>query len=212
MDIRFDEYKKNLENLIQEVNFIYSGDTIRSEHETISMELNHGSISSKMIRQTIIDIYNWSFNQMILRSEEVRVNKDESFKIESIVEKIQSDVSFLFHSNNAPKIESLNVYNNKSYLPESFYRKGYLPFTKSSVSIYFSDNIIDDPDDYHIYISNKPIQSMVWIIQNMEYKIKGNKHTIDYQLFHCDYKSYKIRIVDNKKIREKKIKSLLSDK
>jgi hypothetical protein len=75
--------------------------------------------------------------------------------------------------------------------------------------------ILDEVDDCHFYLVDKPIQSMVWSLQNMIYDIefnyKSNSHMIKLPIYDCDFISYKIRVVDTQKLRNDKINSILND-
>ena len=69
-------------------------------------------------------------------------------------------------------------------------------------------------DEIVIYVTDKPIQSLVYTIQNMDYVIKKISrkkwsHVINYPFYDCVYNSYKVVIRDISKIRENKIKDLL---
>jgi hypothetical protein len=82
------------------------------------------------------------------------------------------------------------------------------------VSAYYSPLIEDSEDDCYFYLVDKPIQSMVWSLQNMNYKIVENnyqfEHIVSFPIYHCDYNVYKIRVVNTQKIREEKINTLLN--
>jgi hypothetical protein len=66
-----------------------------------------------------------------------------------------------------------------------------------------------------MYLVDSGIQSLVYSIQNMTYDIERVdefdkwKHTINYTLYDCNYKSFKLIIKDLSKIREDKINKLL---
>jgi hypothetical protein len=83
------------------------------------------------------------------------------------------------------------------------------------VSAYYSPLISDDVDDCHFYLIDRPIQSMVWSLQNMNYSVnKGfssNEHVIKIPIYNCDYESYKIRVVNTQKLRNDKINLILND-
>ena len=72
-----------------------------------------------------------------------------------------------------------------------------------------TDPTIDRPE------KNKPIQSLVWSLQNMTYDIEDDygvyKHTVNYKFYHCDYNSTVVHVKNTSKLRDEKIDSLLND-
>ena len=83
------------------------------------------------------------------------------------------------------------------------------------VSAFYSPMIKDTDDDCHFYLIDKPIQSMVWSLQNMTYDMNrgfsSNDHCIKLPVYDCNYNAMKIRVINTQKLREEKINSILYD-
>ena len=72
----FSDYKKTLEDLLQNISFLYSGDVISSEERTMTMGVKHNSFSTELMKNVLLDIYNESISKMIENSEEVSISTD----------------------------------------------------------------------------------------------------------------------------------------
>jgi hypothetical protein len=213
-----DNYKKVLEDFLQKIDFIYSGDVISSVDKSYFQKIKHSSFSPELIKEMMIDIYNFSFDQMIQKSKEVIIHRNNFLDIYELMNKISINPKIIFYSQNSNLnlnlgshvVESEDV---KSFLPSYFNRRFKLLSHNREVSAYYSPLIEDDLDDSHFYLVDKPIQSMVWSLQNMNYVInKGfssNEHSIKIPIYNCDYEVYKIRVVNTQKLREDKINSIL---
>ena len=66
----FTEYKKTLELNVINCSFIYAGDVINSKDVFFQQIKNTPLTSPSFIRNCIIDIYNKSFQELILRSKD----------------------------------------------------------------------------------------------------------------------------------------------
>jgi hypothetical protein len=134
-----------------------------------------------------------------------------------LIDKISINPKIMFYSKNSNLNLNLGGHlledDGHSYLPTYFNRRFKLMSSGVEVSAYYSPIIEDDIDDCHFYLIDRPIQSMVWALQNMSYVVnKGfssNEHVIKLPIYDCDYEVYKIRVVDTEKIREEKINTLL---
>lgn len=216
---QFDTYKKSLEDILVNIDFIYSGDIISSIEKKFHDKLNHSSISAKFARDVLVEIYNYSVTSMFEKSEEIIVHRNSFKNPYELIDMIPISPKILFYSVNTNL--NLNLSSNiiepdgKGHLPEYFNRRFKIDPHGRDISAYFCPLIEDDVDDFHFYISDKPIQSMVWSLQNMEYNIvKGfssNEHIIKIPFYSCDYKSYRIRVVNTQKLREDKINSILDE-
>jgi hypothetical protein len=216
----FEYHKTTLENFLQKVDFIYSGDVISSVEMKFNRSLNHNSFSASFIKEIIIDVYKKSFNKMIEKSEEIIVNRNSFHDIYDFMDSIPLIPKILFYSKNSNlnlKLGShlLEEEDGKGYLPNYFNRRfKFLSYGKE-VSAYYSPKIEDDIDDCHFYLVDKPIQSMVWSLQNMIYDIEfgpiSNNHMIKLPIYDCDFMAYKIRVVDTQKLRNNKINLILND-
>lgn len=220
----FDEYKPTIESNLVHVTYLYDGDVINSSidyYEEITTSL---SVSAIVIINCINKIYNQSIQHMLGKKPNViRLVKDNINNVYDEIEKIESInfkplyvfMSDLFIKNYPLHFFSLNhsLVNSQRPFPEHFYK--YMILTNKSFDIYKCPLINDNVNEHDIYITNKSIQSLVYSIQNMEYKVikegSNYKHVITYNLYQCDYDVYKISIKDLSTLREERINKLLND-
>ena len=217
----FDNYKKSLEDFLQSIDFIYSGDVINSVDKKYVNKLKHSSFSAHLFREMMVDIYNYSFEKMMERSKEIIIHRNNFSDIYELMDKIPINPKILFYSTNSNMNLGLGSHimeledDGHSYLPSYFNRRFKLMSYGKEVSAYYSPLISDDVDDCHFYLIDRPIQSMVWVLQNMNYSVnKGfssNEHVIKIPIYNCDYESYKIRVVNTQKLRNDKINLILND-
>jgi hypothetical protein len=215
----FDKHKKKLEEFLQSIDFIYSGDVISSNEKKIVEKFNHCSFSISLLKKIVTETYDWSIQNMFDKSEEIIIFRNSFTDIHDIMNRLEIDTKIIFYSNNTHRNlyigNAVSENDQNSYLPEHFNRKFKFISNNVEVSAYFSPLITDNIDDCHFYLVDRPIQSMVWSLQNMEYSINrgfsSNEHVIKSPVYDCDFKVYKIRIVDSQKIREEKINSILND-
>ena len=203
---------KSLEDMIEHIDFFYAGDVIKSINKVYTKQLNHSSFPASMFRDIFVDIYNWSFNKMMEKSKDIIISQNDFSDISNLI-KSQPDSKLAFYSQNhiselkKSKLISPSTINS-GYLPSYFKRS----FFEGDVSAYYSPLIEDDMSDYHIYLVDKPIQSMVWSLQNISHYIdKDFTHHIEMPIYECDYNSLRIRVVDTQKLRNDKINSILND-
>lgn len=83
-------------------------------------------------------------------------------------------------------------------------------FYKDSNNLYYHPKLNSVENEVVYYVVDKPIQNLMYLLQNMNYYVDGYKHIIEYDFYYCDYNSYKIVFRDIKKIREDKINSIIS--
>jgi len=216
--VNFNNQISGLDDLLSGVDFIYSGDVIKSNQMKWVKNLPHQSFSSKFLLEIINDIYEWSINKMIENADKLIIhnnfNKPISIDILSSIN-LGINPSIMFYSNNI--FSKLNIQlsfpfsglNNTSYLDDHFQLKFEYLINNREISSYYSPIIRDNIDDSSIYFVDNPIQSMVWSLQNMTYDIKDNNHIIEMPIYDCSYKAVHVRIVDTQKIREMKINSIL---
>ena len=217
MDRDFSKYKKQLEDYLIELDFIYSGDIIKSELLKTSKLLQHSSHSTIFISEIISEVYNLSIKKMIDKSKEVVIDKNLFKDVYDLMNSMEFDPKILFYSQNSNLNLNLGgqLESDKSghFLPNYFNRRFKLMTLGKNVSAYFSPLIEDFEDDCHFYLADSPIQSMCWSLQNMTYEITNDKngfrHSVDIPVYDCDYNVYKIRVVDTQKIRQEKINTLL---
>jgi len=216
--VNFGKHKKTLEDFLQTVDFIYSGDVISSTDLNFCRELDHSSFSAILFRDLMIDVYQHSFDIMINKSKEIIIHRDNFLDIYKLMDEISINPKILFYSNSSNMNLNLGGKfleddDGHSYLPNYFSRRFKLLSNNREVSAYYSPLIKDSIDDCHFYLIDRPIQSMVWSIQNMSYSVnkknKINEHNLILPIYECDYNSYKIRVVNTQKLRNDKINSLL---
>jgi hypothetical protein len=214
----FDNYKKSLENFLQSIDFIYSGDVINSVDKKYVNKLKNSSFSAQLFREMMIDIYNYSFEKMFEKSKEIIIHSSSFSDIYELIDKIPINPKILFYSTNSEMNLGLGSHledDGHIYLPSYFTRRFKLMSYGKEVSSYYSPLILDEVDDCHFYLVDKPIQSMVWSLQNMNYSvnkvISSNEHLIEIPVYNCDYEVYKVRVVNTQKFRNDKINSILND-
>jgi hypothetical protein len=216
-----DNIKKTLEDHLQKIDFIYSGDVIKSESVTFVNSVKDDEYLF-FIKNMLVGVYDWSFDKMEEKSKEIIIHRDKFIDVYDLIDKISINPKLMFFSKNSNLNLNLGDSNllemendGYSYFPNYFNRRFKLMSSGVEVSAYYSPKIEDDVDDCHFYLVDKPIQSMVWSLQNMTYKInKGlisNEHVIKMPIYYCDYIVYKIRVIDTQKIREDKINSILNE-
>jgi hypothetical protein len=211
----FYEYKKTIEANLLNISFLYSGDVISSiECSYEEQILNNINNSPKFIINSLDFIWEWSVNQMVKNTigEVISVLDFEKLDINGLwLEDLINSLNiesftprFIFI--NSTKYLGILRNNERKPLPEYFYsvRKS------KDLQIYKIPIINEVEGQVDIYITDKPIQSLVYVLQNMEYKISGNIHRMNYNLYNCDYRCYKITVKSIIKMRDDKISKLLS--
>jgi hypothetical protein len=213
-------YKKTLEDFLQTIDFIYSGDVISSIDKTYIQKFKHSSFSANLCKDVMIDIYNWSFDQMKINSKEIIIHRNNFLDVYELMNNIPINPKILFYSVNSNMNLGLGSHvleedDGKGYLPSYFTRRFKLMSYGKEVSAYYSPQIEDNVDDCQFYLVDRPIQSMVWSLQNMNYSINrsfsSNEHTVKIPIYNCDFESYRIRVVNTQKLREDKINLILND-
>lgn len=216
----FSNYKKTIEDFLVNIDFIFSGDVLNSINKKFYEKVNHSSFSATFVRKVLMEVYNYSVESMFTKSEEIIIHRNSFSDIYDVMSSVPTNPKILFFSQNSNINLNLGSHvietsDSEGYLPNYFNRRFKLMSHNREVSAYFCPKITDDLDDCHFYLIDKPIQSMVWALQNMEYSInKGfstNEHIIQIPFYNCDFKSYKVRVINTQKLREDKINSILHD-
>lgn len=218
----FEEYKKTLEPNLSNLSFLYNGDVLSSTDSYYSNIKSSEKTSPSFIISTIENIYNESFKMMIDKSETIVISK-ESIKlsvggkgniIDVIIEELKLKPSYIFTSNKSKTFfSSLKRVDDTRSFPGYFYN--IERYSNMNLEIFYSPLIEETEGESIMYLVDSGIQSLVYSIQNMTYDIEivdefdKWKHTINYNLYDCNYKSYKLIIKDLSKIREDKINKLL---
>jgi hypothetical protein len=224
----FSEYKKTLEKNLMKVSYLYNGDVISSIDSQYTDIKKSPLTSPSFIINCIVNIYQESFDIMINKSKEFII------PLESLME-VGSDLNmfdriselgikplYIFCSDKSRKLFGISKPDNNSAFPSYFYK--IQKYISVNVDVFYSPLIKDNEDELVLYVVDNSIQSLVYSIQNMDYIIEPNmeiysftdddnmewKHTINYNLYDCNYKSYKLVIKEISKIREDKINKILN--
>jgi hypothetical protein len=219
----FDEYKNTIESNVIKFDYLYSGDIISSFKETYSTYNNNSKVSPKSIIDCIDSIYEFSIKDMINSSIDLELNytldgfKSGKYRYIDLFKSLHFnnfDPSYIFISKKSLKIfETLFHNEDENIFP--LYFKPLSKYVSHDISVLYTPYIEDSEDELNIYVVDKSIQSLVYIIQNMEYNIESSdgcfKHIIDYPLYKCNYNCYKLTIKNIEKIREDKINSVLDE-
>jgi hypothetical protein len=213
----FTEYKKTLEQNLMSISYLYNGDVISSVDSQYTEIKNSPLTSPSFIINSIVNIYQQSFNIMTTKCKEFIIPL-ESLNDSNMFDKI-SELSikplYIFCSDKSRKLFGMSKSsNNTSTFPSYFY-----PIDKYigiNIDVFYSPLIKDDDDELILYAVDKSIQSLVYSIQNMDYTIDPNdnenlewKHTINYNLYDCKFNSYKLSIRDVSRLRNDKINKIL---
>lgn len=234
----FNDYKTKLEEELIDSGFLYSGDVLSGQFYKNKVITEFGDISHDFITKNLLDIYKFSFEKMKSKSKELVFVESETLDLISVFDQIWSQLlsqnylnfpGFLFFSNNSKSYfkdfrQLLHFQNQKKLLPQLFYKDSELTYRDNKITNFHSPLIQDETNDIEFYLCDKPIQSLVWGLQNMTYQIDdefGNNsyrdnflktylHEMAWVLYDCDYLSWKIRIVNSQKIRQQKIDLILT--
>jgi len=209
--------------------YLYDGDAISSIDESYSEIKTTPLTSPTFIITTVIKIYNQSIKSMISKSKEIIIPEESISKSTvfggNILDKI-TDMGikplYIFASKKGSKLFGITKKPevNRAF-PGYFYN--IERFVGLNLDVFYSPLIEEEDGECILYVTDKSFQSLVYSIQNMEYRIdpqneiNGNKpyneiewlHTLDYKLYDCNYNSYKIIIKNVSKIREDKINQIL---
>ena len=218
----FEEYKKTLEPNLSNLSFLYNGDVLSSTDSYYSHIKPSENTSPSFIISTIENIYNESFKMMIDKSETIVISK-ESIKlsvggkgniIDVIIGELKLKPSYIFTSDKSKTFfSSLKRIDDTRSFPGYFYN--IERYSNMNLEIFYSPLIEETEGESIMYLVDSGIQSLVYSIQNMTYAIERVdefdkwKHSINYTLYECNYKSFKLIIKDLSKIREDKINKLL---
>jgi len=124
----FPEYKKTIEQNLMGITYLYDGDVISSVDKYYTEIKKNSQTSPKFIINTIVEIYNQSFNNMISKSKEVLIPEESLSALDNILDKITDlgiNSLYIFTSKKGaklfqfiPKVSKQEV--NKPF-PEYFY-------------------------------------------------------------------------------------------
>jgi hypothetical protein len=216
----FSEYKKTLEQNLMNISYLYNGDVISSTDSQYTEVKNSPLTSASFIINSIVNIYKESFNIMIDKSKEFVIPEESlgDFRQEVIFDKISElgiKPLYIFCSDKSRKLFGITKNSGASAFPSYFYNID--KYTHINLEIFYSPLIIEDDDESTLYVIDNSIQSLVYSIQNMDYKIEPNdetnsewKHTMFYNLYDCRFNSYKLSVRNVSRLRNDKINKILN--
>ncbi len=218
----FTEYKKTLEQNLVNISFLYSGDVISSIDSQYTEIKGTPLTSPAFIINSIVQIYNQSFEIMSKKSKEFII-PEESIKgtgvdgnlFDKIFELGVTPVYIFCSEKGKTLFGQIFKSTSTSAFPPYFYSID--KYTGINVDIFYSPLIEEDDDEIILYIFDSPIQSLVYSLQNMDYKIEPNndkntewRHIIDYKLYDCKFNSHKVHIKNVSRLRHDKINKILN--
>ena len=218
----FTEYKKTLEQNLMSISYLYNGDVI-SSHDSCYIEIKNSPLTSpSFIINSIVNIYQESFDIMVSKSKEFIIpleSINDIGKDVNIFDKISElgiNPLYVFCSDKSKKLFGISKnLNNTSAFPSYFYNID--KYIGINVEVFYSPLVKEESDEMVLYVVDKSIQSLVYSIQNMDYKIEQNdkdniewKHTMEYNLYDCRFNSYRLSIKNLSKLRNDKINKILN--
>ena len=217
----FTEYKKTLVQNLMSISYLYNGDVI-SSHDSCYIEIKNSPLTSpSFIINSIVNIYQESFDIMVSKSKEFIIpleSINDIGKDVNIFDKISElgiNPLYVFCSDKSKKLFGISKnLNNTSAFPSYFYNID--KYIGINVEVFYSPLVKDESDEMVLYVVDKSIQSLVYSIQNMDYKIEQNdkdniewKHTMEYNLYDCRFNSYRLSVKNLSKLRNDKINKIL---
>lgn len=211
------------------ISYLYSGDILSSNDLSYTEIKGSPLTSPTFIINGISNIYNQSFEVMISKSKTLII-PEESIKgigtSGNIFDKIFElgiKPVYIFCSDKGKKLfGNILKSNSTSALPSYFYSID--SYVGLNLEIFCSPLVYEDDDELVLYITDAPIQSLVYSIQNMDYTVDPTsdiegfipnipnkwKHTIFYKLYDCKFNSYKISVRNLSRLRDDKINKILN--
>jgi hypothetical protein len=217
----FSEYKKTLEQNLMNISYLYNGDVISSTDSNYTEFKNSPLTSPSFIINSIVNIYRESFDIMISKSKEFVIPLESIGglgKQGNLFDRI-SDLGikpvYIFCSDKSRKLFGITKSpGTTSAFPSYFYNIDKYPHINLEI---FYTPLIKEEDESILYVVDNSIQSLVYSIQNMDYKIEPNddnntewKHTMFYNLYDCRFNSYKLSIRNVSRLRNDKINKILN--
>lgn len=211
------------------IHFLYNGDVISSQ-ESSYFEIKDTPLTSPtFIINTLIHIYKQSFDIMSEKSKDIILSEESILQnggSKNIFDHLASqgiNPTYIFCSEKSKSIFTQVRSNETRSLPSYFYPIDSMVGLKST--IYFSPYItnLEDDGDTILFVTDGGIQSLVYGIQNMDYSIDSTidgftpnipskwKHEMSYNLYNCNFNSYKIIIRNIQKTRQEKLNRILDD-
>jgi len=227
----FNEYKKTIEHNLVNISYLYSGD-ILSYTDSQYKEIKSSPLTSPtFIINTFVEIYNKSFDIMKSKSKTLIIPEESingvgvSGNLFDKIFELGVKPVYIFCSEKGKKLFGQVRSSNTSALPSYFHSIDN--FVGMNLELFHSPliEIEEDVDEIVLYVSDAPIQSLVYSIQNMDYLVDPTstiegfipnipsrwEHKINYKLYDCKFNSYKISIRNLTRLRDDKINKILND-
>jgi hypothetical protein len=218
----FSEYKKKLEQNLMNISYLYNGDVISSVGSSYTEIKNSPLTSPSFIINSIINIYQESFDIMISKSKEFVIPLEsigalgKQGNLFDRISELGIKPVYIFCSDKSKKLFGITKNaGTTSAFPPYFYNIDKYPHI--NLEIFYTPLIKENDDESILYVVDNSIQSLVYSIQNMDYKIEPNddnntewKHTMFYNLYDCRFNSYKLSIRDVSRLRHDKINKILN--
>jgi hypothetical protein len=218
----FSEYKKTLEQNLMNISYLYNGDVISSVDSQYTEIKNSPLTSPSFIINSITNIYQESFDMMISKSKEFVIPLEsigalgKQGNLFDRISELGIKPIYIFCSDKGKKLFGITKNTGTtSAFPSYFYNIDKYPHI--NLEIFYTPLIKDDDEESILYVVDNSIQSLVYSIQNMDYKIDANdndniewKHTMIYNLYDCRFNSYKLSIRNVSRLRHDKINKILN--
>ena len=217
----FSEYKKTLEQNLMNISYLYNGDVISSIDSQYTEIKNSPLTSPSFIINSIVNIYQESFDIMISKSKEFVIPLEsigalgKQGNLFDRISELGIKPVYIFCSDKSKKLFGITKSpGTTSAFPSYFYNIDKYPHINLEI---FYTPLIKEDDESILYVVDNSIQSLVYSIQNMDYKIEPNdenntewKHTMIYNLYDCRFNSYKLSIRNVSRLRHDKINKILN--
>jgi len=205
------------------ISYLYNGDVISSIDSQYTEIKNSPLTSPSFIINSIVNIYQESFDIMINKCKEFVIPEESIVglgKQGNLFDKISElgiKSNYIFCSDKGKKLFGVNnnFSTNTSAFPSYFYSID--KYIGINVEVFCSPLVREDEDEIVLYAVDNSIQSLVYSIQNMDYSIEANdkdnlewKHTMIYNLYDCRFNSYKLSIRNVSRLRHDKINKILN--
>ena len=209
------KHNEGLETSLLKFDYLYSGDVINSIDSKISLK-------TSKVNKLIESIYDYSIISMIEKSVDKEVFDLTSLKDAiSLASKYKyafvnnTFINYLKHGSaftSSIKLES----KNHQYFMIPYKKDMYRELSLGLLDIYSIDNILNkkklnNENEMIMYVTDKPIQSLIYTMNTSNYYMENNNHIIEYKLFNCDYNCKKIIIRDKEVDRNNKLNKLIGD-
>ena len=204
------------------ISYLYNGDVISSVDSQYTEIKNSPLTSPSFIINSIINIYQESFDILKNKSKEFVIPEESITGVGdkgNLFDKISElgiKSNYIFCSDKGRKLFG-DILKSSSTSAFPYYFYSIDKFIGINVEVFYSPLISEDDDEIILYVSDGSIQSLVYSIQNMDYKIEPNdeknvewKHTMFYNLYDCRFNSYKLSIRNVSRLRNDKINKILN--